>query len=74
MYLQVESVYDLVWADTPSGQVTYGDVYHQNEVEMSTFNFQEADVDYLFSQFEFCEKKRCDSHRMNCPCPLTNTS
>ena len=58
MYLQgVESVYDLVWANSPNGTVTYGDVYHQNEVEMSTFNFREADVDYLFSQFEFCEKE-----------------
>ena len=43
--------------DTPSGPVTYGDVYHQNEVEMSTFNFVEADVDHLFSQFEFCERE-----------------
>ena len=58
MYLQdVDSVYDLVWADTPSGAVTYGDVYHQNEVEMSAYNFLEADVDNLFSQFEFYEKE-----------------
>ena len=56
MYLQnVESVYDLVWAETPSGAVTYGDVYHQNEVEMSTFNFTEADIENLFSQFAFYE-------------------
>ena len=42
MYLQgVENVYDLVWAHTPDGQtVTYGDVYHQNEVEQSTYNFE----------------------------------
>ena len=34
MYLQgVDSVYDLVWADGPFGKVTYGDVFHQNEVE-----------------------------------------
>ena len=57
MYLQgVESVYDLVWQKRPQEKVSYGDVYHQNEVEMSTFNFVEADVDYLLSQFEFCEK------------------
>ena len=56
MYLQgVDSVYDLVWAHSPSGPVTYGDVYHQNEVEMSRYNFQEADVDYLFRQFDHCE-------------------
>lgn len=70
MYLQgVESVYDLIWADTPSGQVTYGDVYHQNEVEMSTFNFQEADVDYLFSQFEFCEKEAMRLAQNELPLP-----
>ena len=58
MYLQsVESVYELVWAETPSGPVTYGDVYHQNEVEMSTFNFVEADVDHLFAQFAFYEQE-----------------
>jgi glycyl-tRNA synthetase alpha chain len=58
MYLQsVESVYELIWAETPSGPVTYGDVYHQNEVEMSTFNFVEADVDHLFAQFAFYEQE-----------------
>jgi len=31
--------------------VTYGDVYHQNEVEQSTYNFEHADVDWLFAQF-----------------------
>jgi glycyl-tRNA synthetase alpha chain len=53
----VESVYDLVWAESPSGKITYGDVYHQNEVEMSAFNFQEADVTNLFAQFEFYEQE-----------------
>ena len=58
MYLQgVESVYDLVWAETPAGPVTYGDVYHQNEVEMSVFNFVEADVENLFTQFAFYEQE-----------------
>ena len=56
MYLQdVENVYDLVWADGPAGRVTYGDVFHQNEVEMSRYNFEEADVDYLFGAFDHCE-------------------
>ncbi|MDA0631608.1 MAG: glycine--tRNA ligase subunit alpha, partial [Proteobacteria bacterium] len=58
MYLQsVESVYDLVWAETPAGTVTYGDVFHQNEVEMSTYNFQEADIDQLFAHFDFYERE-----------------
>ncbi|MET0044626.1 MAG: glycine--tRNA ligase subunit alpha [Candidatus Thiodiazotropha sp. 6PLUC3] len=56
MYLQgVESVYDLVWTEGPQGIVTYGDVFHQNEVEQSTYNFEHADVDYLFAQFDQCE-------------------
>ena len=56
MYLQgVDSVYDLTWTDGPTGRVSYGDVYHQNEVEMSRFNFEEADVPYLFQQFDHCE-------------------
>ena len=56
MYLQgVESVFDLVWADGPLGRVTYGDVYHQNEVEQSKYNFEHADVAELFRQFDAYE-------------------
>jgi len=56
MYLQgVDSIYDLVWTRGPAGDVTYGDVFHQNEVEMSHFNFEEADVTQLFAQFDHCE-------------------
>ena len=53
MYLQgVENVYDLVWAKTLDGNtVTYGDVYHQNEVEQSTYNFEYSDADWLLHQF-----------------------
>ena len=53
MYLQgVESVYDLVWTRNPTGVVTYGDVFHQNEVEMSAYNFEQADTDSLFMAFD----------------------
>jgi glycyl-tRNA synthetase alpha chain len=56
MYLQgVESIFDLVWADGPLGRITYGDVYHQNEVEQSAYNFEHADVAFLFQQFDHCE-------------------
>ena len=56
MYLQdVESVYDLAWGRTSAGVVTYGDVFHQNEVEQSAYNFEHADVDALFRTFEQCE-------------------
>jgi glycyl-tRNA synthetase alpha chain len=56
MYLQgVESVYDLLWTDGPLGRVTYGDVYHQNEVEQSKYNFELADVAELSRQFDALE-------------------
>ena len=58
MYLQgVNSVYDLVWTDTPHGVVTYGDVFHQNEVEMSAFNFDHANVEFLFTCFNTYEQE-----------------
>src|ERR671926_1087340 len=48
MYLQgKESVYDLVWVDN----VLYGDVYHQNEVEQSRYNFELANTEMLFRHF-----------------------
>ncbi len=57
MYLQgVESVFDLVWTDAPLGAVTYGDVFHQNEVEMSRYNFEEADTDAMFGAFDQAER------------------
>jgi len=56
MYLQgVESVYDLVWTDGPNGAVTYREVFHQNEVEQSEYNFERADVASLFKWFDTCE-------------------
>lgn len=57
MYVQgVDSVYDLIWAQGPHGPVTYGDVFHQNEVEQSTYNFEHADVPFLFNCFEQYER------------------
>ena len=62
MYMQnVQSVYDLVWTKGPQGVVTYGDVYHQNEVEQSTYNFEHANIEALFHQFDVCES---ESQRM----------
>ncbi|GFO71885.1 glycyl-tRNA synthetase alpha chain [Bathymodiolus japonicus methanotrophic gill symbiont] len=56
MYIQgAKSVYDLVWSKGPQGTVTYGDVFHQNEVEMSEYNFDHAKVDFLFSCFDTYE-------------------
>ena len=54
MYIQgVESVFDLQWAPG----ITYRDVYHQNEVEQSTYNFEYANVDLLLQQFGHYESE-----------------
>lgn len=56
MYIQnVESVYDLVWSESPFGTIRYGDVFHQNEVEQSRYNFEHANVDDLFARFDALE-------------------
>ncbi len=58
MYLQgVESVFDLVWTRASGQEVTYGDVYYQNEVEQSSYNFEHADVTALLRQFDTCEQQ-----------------
>ena len=58
MYMQgVDSIYDLVWTHGSDGAVTYGDIYHQNEIEQSTYNFEIADTDELFHWFDVCEKQ-----------------
>jgi glycyl-tRNA synthetase alpha chain len=54
MYLQgVDNVYDLKWTEG----LTYGDVYHQNEVEQSTYNFEHSDAEFLFTAFGAHEKQ-----------------
>lgn len=54
MYIQgVENVYDLQWV----GNVTYGDVFHTNEVEQSRYSFDIADIDLLFDLFDKYEKE-----------------
>jgi glycyl-tRNA synthetase alpha chain len=58
MYLQgAESVYDLVWAKHGDTVVTYGDVYHQNEVEQSKYNFEHSNVEMLFRHFNEYESE-----------------
>ncbi len=54
MYLQgVESVYDIAWND----EISYGQIFHQAEVEFSTFNFEEADVEKLLMFFNAYEEE-----------------
>ena len=70
MYIQgVDSIYDLVWTKGPMGTVTYGDVFHQNEVEQSKYNFEFANVDFLFNAFDEAEKacQELIEHRLPLP-------
>jgi glycyl-tRNA synthetase alpha chain len=54
MYLQgVENVFDLTWTQG----ISYGDVYHQNEVEQSTYNFEHSNVPFLLDQFNRYESE-----------------
>ena len=70
MYLQgVSSVYDLTWSDGPMGKVSYGDIFLQNEVEMSEYNFDHADVDSLFSTFDSCERESARMIKADLPLP-----
>jgi len=66
MYLQgVDNVYDLEWTDGYS----YRDIYHQNEVEQSTYNFEHANIEELFHQFDACEKESQYLLEQNLPLP-----
>ena len=66
----VNSIFDLIWAIGPDGKkVTYGDVFHQNEVEMSRFNFEEADVAFLFQAFDQYESEATRLMEKNLPLP-----
>lgn len=70
MYLQgVDSIYDLVWTDTGSRKVTYGEVFHQNEVEQSHYNFEHADIDSLFVWFDTCEAQARKLVELDLPLP-----
>ncbi len=70
MYLQgVDSVFDLVWADGPAGRVTYGDVFLQNEIEMSAYNFEHADTKSLFAYFDTCEQQCQKTLALELPLP-----
>ncbi|MFS8867967.1 glycine--tRNA ligase subunit alpha [Synechococcus sp. H65.1] len=57
MYLQgVDSVFDLCWSEHPSlGRITYGQIYFQNEVEQSYYNFEYSDPEMLLELFRLYE-------------------
>ncbi len=66
----VDNIYDLVWTRSPDGTVvTYGDVFHQNEVEMSVYNFEQANIDILFKQFQTYEQESLRLIELGLPLP-----
>ena len=66
MYLQgVDNIFDLVW----TGGVSYREVFHQNEVEMSQYNFELANTDILFQQFDIYEQESQRLIEKNLPLP-----
>ncbi|KTD31891.1 glycine--tRNA ligase subunit alpha [Legionella maceachernii] len=67
--LGVDNLFDLPWAYTANGLITYGDVFHQNEVEMSAYNFEHANVDVLFQQFDYYEAEAQKLVALNLPLP-----
>ncbi|MDX1555080.1 MAG: glycine--tRNA ligase subunit alpha [Xanthomonadales bacterium] len=70
MYLQeVDSVFDLVWTSSGGRAVTYGEVFHQNEVEQSAYNFEHADVAALFEWFDVCEREARKLVELGLPLP-----
>ena len=70
MYLQgVDSVYDLTWSKSDDGVISYGDIFQQNEVEMSKYNFDLADTDSLINWFDTCERETARLIEADLPLP-----
>jgi glycyl-tRNA synthetase alpha chain len=70
MYLQnVDSVYDLVWTQTNGRDISYREIFHQNEVEQSRYNFEHANVDALFAWFDTCEQEANKLVALDLPLP-----
>lgn len=67
--LGVDSIFDLPWANTIHGMVTYGDVFHANEVQQSVYNFEHANVPELFKQFDYYEAEAKKLIALQLPLP-----
>ncbi len=70
MYLQnVDSVYDLIWHKDGDKVIKYGDVYHRNEVEQSTYNFEVSSAERLFKLYDeyYAEAKTCLESKLSIP-------
>ena len=70
MYLQdADSVFDVLWAEGPHGWVNYGDVFHQNEVEQSHYDFERADTEVLLRHFSDHERACTELLEAQLPLP-----
>jgi glycyl-tRNA synthetase alpha chain len=70
MYIQgVDSVFDLVWLEDNGNKILYGDIYHRNEVEQSTYNFEVSNIQNLFSLYEIykSEAETCLDRKLAIP-------
>jgi len=63
------NVFDLIWTQDDQNIVTYGDIYHQNEVEMSRYNFEQANTEALFNWFDNYEQESQDLIEAGLPIP-----
>ncbi len=63
------NVFDLIWTQDDQHIVTYGDIYHQNEVEMSRYNFEQANTEALFNWFDNYEQESQDLIEAGLPIP-----
>jgi len=75
MYVQgVDNVYDLVFTEANEAngtpEVLYGDVFHQNEVQQSTYNFEYADTDKILEKFKYAEAECMHLLGLDKPLPL----
>ena len=70
MCLQGEhNVYNLIWSNTPTGKITYGDIFYQNELEMSAYNFDQANVENLLTTFDSYESESARMIKVGLPLP-----
>ncbi|MEW9808950.1 MAG: glycine--tRNA ligase subunit alpha [Candidatus Symbiodolus clandestinus] len=67
---QVDSVYDLLWCESSSGKITYGDLFQQNEREQSAYNFEQAGIEALFERFQQYEIEVNQLLHLPTPLPL----
>jgi glycyl-tRNA synthetase alpha chain len=67
--LGVDTIFDIPWCQSAAGLVTYGDVFLQNEIEMSAYNFEHADVATLLQQFDNYEQQAQRLIELQLPLP-----